>query len=139
MRIIIRIANLCILTKQLLGGRNMAFFKRKRKGTINASVKVADVSVVTSMIISSHNDGTGGGPMCVTMYFLARHEDGEYYELFSGKKLEKESQNDSSTKSLDTPYVLKAEPLKNYLKDEKIDIQSLFDFITLLNVEKRFS
>ena len=68
----------------------MAFFRRKRKDNINAEVKVAevkvaDVFVATSEIISSHNDGTGCGPRCVTMYFLAKCEDGEYYELFSGK------------------------------------------------------
>ena len=117
----------------------MAFFKRKRKGTINAKVKVADVFVTTSMIISSHNDGTGCGPKCVTMYFLAKCEDGEYYELFSGKKLEKEKQSENGFlfQTFDTPYVKKAEPLTNYLrKPDKvtIDIQSLFDFITNMNV-----
>ena len=122
----------------------MAFFnfKKKQKGTINSKVKVDDIYVINSLIISSYDDGTDDGPYTVTMYFLAKCINNEYYELFSGKKLEKEFQNDSSTKSLDTPYVLKAESLKNYLKDEntnKIDIQSLFDFITLFNVEKRFS
>lgn len=117
----------------------MAFFRRKRKGTINANVKVADVQVVTSMIISSHNDGTGGGPMCVTMYFLAKCEDGEYYELFSGKKLEKEKQPEDGFlfQTFDTPYVKKAEPLTKYLRNPNkvtIDIQSLFNFITQMNV-----
>ena len=114
-------------------------FKKKQKGTINSKVKVDDIYVISSLIISSYDDGTDDGPYTVTMYFLAKCINNEYYELFSGKKLEKESQNDSSTKSLDTPYVLKAEPLKNYLNTNKIDIQSLFDFITLFNVEKRFS
>lgn len=117
----------------------MAFFRRKRKGTINANAKVADVYVVTSMIISSHNDGTGCGPMCVTMYFLAKCEDGEYYELFSGKKLEKEKQPEDGflSQTFDTPYVKKAEPLTKYLRNPNkvtIDIQSLFDFITQMNV-----
>jgi len=117
----------------------MAFFRRKRKGTINAKVKVADVQVVTSMIISSHNDGTGGGPMCVTMYFLAKCEDGEYYELFSGKKLEEEKQPEDGflLQTFDTIYVKKAESLKNYLSNQNIKIidkQSLFDFITNMNV-----
>ena len=117
----------------------MAFFSRKRKGTINANVKVADVYVVTSMIISSYNDGTVGGPMCVTMYFLAKCEGGEYYELFSGKKLEKEKQPENGilSQTLDTPYVKKAEPLTQYLRNPNkltIDIQSLFDFITDMNV-----
>lgn len=117
----------------------MAFFKKKRKGTINTNVKVADVYVVTSMIISSHNDGNGFGPMCVTMYFLAKCENGEYYELFSGKKLEKEKQPEDGflSQTFNTPYVKKAEPLNQYLRNQKkvtIDIQSLFDFITQINV-----
>lgn len=117
----------------------MVFFKRKRKGTINENVKVADVQVVTSMIISSHNDGSGGGPWCVTMYFLAKCEDGEYYELFSGKKLEKEKQPEDGflSQNFDTPYVKKTEPLTKYLRNPNkvtIDIQSLFDFIIQMNV-----
>lgn len=117
----------------------MAFFKKKRKGIINANVKVADVHVVTSMIISSHNDGTGAGPKCVTMYFLAKCEDGEYYELFCGKKLEKEKEPEEGflSQTFDIPYVKKAEPLTKYLRNPnkvKIDIQSLFNFITDMNV-----
>ena len=56
----------------------MAFFRRKWKGTIETNVKVSDIYVVTSIIISNHNDGTGAGPMCVTMYFLAKCEAGDY-------------------------------------------------------------
>lgn len=122
----------------------MAFFRRKRKDNINAEVKVAevkvaDVFVATSEIISSHNDGTGCGPRCVTMYFLAKCEDGEYYELFSGKKLEKEKQPEDGflSQTFDTPYVKKTEPLSTYLRvpnKETIDIQSLFVFITHMNV-----
>lgn len=42
----------------------MTFFRRKRKNAINANVKVNEVYVVTSKIISSYNDETGYGPMC---------------------------------------------------------------------------
>ena len=101
----------------------MAFKKRKRKGTVDANVKVADVYVITSMIISSYNDGTGCGHMFVTMYFLARREDGEYYELFSGKKIEKDNRPKDGflVQNFDTPK-------------STIDIQCLFDFITNMNV-----
>ena len=117
----------------------MAFFRRKRKGTIETNVKVSDIYVVTSIIISNHNDGTGAGPMCVTMYFLAKCEDGDYYELFSGKKIEKDNRPKDGflVQNFDTPYVKKAEPLKVYLKHPNkstIDIQCLFDFITNMNV-----
>ena len=117
----------------------MAFFRRKRKGTIETNVKVSDIYVVTSMIISSHNDGTGAGPRCVTMYFLAKCENGNYYELFSRKKLEMKNQPEYGiwSRTFDTPYVENTEPLTKYLinqKKEMIDIQSLFDFITQMNV-----
>ena len=117
----------------------MEFFGRKRKGTINANVKVADIYVITSEIISSYNDGSDCGPRCVSMYFLAKCEDDEYYELFSGKKLEKEKQTEDGflSQNFDTPYVKKAEPLNKYLRNPNkvtIDIQSLFDFITKMNV-----
>lgn len=117
----------------------MAFFRKKRKGIINAKVKVADVYVVTSTIISNYTYETDVGPMYVKMYFLAKCEDGEYYELFSGKKLKKykNPENGSSLRSFDTPYVEKAEPLSQYLtnyKKVRIDVQSLFDFITQMNV-----
>ena len=117
----------------------MAFFRRKRKDTIKTNVKVSDIYVVTSIIISSYNAGTGFGPMCVTMYFLGKYEDGEYYELFSGKKLENKKQPEDGFlfQTFDTPYVKKAEPLTKYLRNHKkemIDIQSLFDFITQMNV-----
>ena len=100
---------------------------------------MADVYVVNSMIISSHDSRTRGGPVCVPMYFLAKREDGEYYELFSGRKLEKEKkpEGDFLLQTFDTPYVIKAEHLSKYLRNPKrvtIDIQSLFDFITNKNV-----
>lgn len=116
----------------------MAFLKRRRRGIRQAKVKVADVYVVTSMIISSNDDGTGRVHKCINMYFLAKCKDGEYYELFFGKKLEKERQPKDGflLQKFDIPYVKKAEPLKKYLKNQNkvtIDAKSLFDFITLVN------
>lgn len=116
----------------------MAFFKKSKKDTSNTEIKVADVYVVTSNLTSSYDDGSGCGPMCVTLYFLAKCEDDEYYELFYGKKFEKkESKDGYSFQKFDTPYVEKVEPLKKYLKDPDkviIDIEFLFDFITNMNV-----
>lgn len=43
----------------------MTFFRRKRKNAVNADVKVDEVYVVTSTIVSSYNDETGYGPMYV--------------------------------------------------------------------------
>lgn len=117
----------------------MTFFRRKLKNAVNANVKVNEVYVVTSKIISSYNDETGYGPMCVNMYFLAKCKDGEYYELFSGRKLENKKQPEDGflLQTFDTPYVKESEPLSNYWKNSNqvtIDIQSLFDFITNMNV-----
>lgn len=118
----------------------MAFFrKKKRKGTIKSNIKVADVQLVTSIIISNYNDGTGLGPRCVIMYFLTSCEDGEYYELFSGIKLKKKEQPENGIlfQNFNTPYIEEVEPLTKYLKNPNkvvIDTQSLFDFITYMNV-----
>lgn len=117
----------------------MSFFRRRRKGTTNANIKVEDVYVITAMIISDYDDGTGFGPVCVDMCFLAKYKGGKYYELFSGKELEKEKQSEDRILQMtfDTPYVKKAEPLKRYLKDKSkknVDVQLLFDFITKMNV-----
>ena len=122
----------------------MAFLKRKRKSLSpsNSIVKVDDIHVVTCQIISSHNDGRGGGPYCVTMCFLAKYIEHEYFELFSGKELESEIQPKDGviSKSFDTPYVKKVEPLRKYLRNQNkttIDMHSLFDFITNLNVMRQ--
>lgn len=115
----------------------MVFFKRN--GT-NKMVNVDEIFVATTEIIASYRTGDGCSPMCVTWYFLAKFENNEYYELFSGKKLEKEEdthEKDSVFAEFDTPYIKKTEPLKEYLRDEnkkKMDIQLLFDFITTMNV-----
>lgn len=66
------------------------------------------------------------------MLFLAKCEAGEYYELFSGKKFEREERTKSGfvVRTFDTPYVKKAEPLTKYLKDKskkEFDIQQLSD------------
>ena len=109
----------------------MTFLKKRRNNTfVN----------IEGIYVSSYKDITRGGLRCVEWYFLATCEDGEYYELFSGKKLEKEADTHDGVviiQEFDTPYVEKAEPLREYFKDDtkdKIDIQSLFDFITNMNV-----
>lgn len=115
------------------------FFSRKKRQDINCTeVDVADVSVVTAVIISSYRDEKFGSPMCVKMFFLATYKDGEYHELFSGKKLEKNaSENGVVSGIFDTPYVEKIEPLTQYMTEsekKRINIQLLFDFITNMNV-----
>lgn len=97
------------------------FFTRKRKENIDKNIKVAEVYVVTAKIVSSYNNGDGCGPMCVTMYFLAKLEKDEYYELFYGTKLEREKQPEGGCliRSFDTPYVNKVVPLTEFLVPPK--------------------
>ena len=106
----------------------------------NTLINVEDVYIATATIISSHDDDTGNGPKYVTWYFLVNIEDNVYCEFFSGKKLEKEENthiHNVTCKKFDIPYIVKIEPVTEYLSTpypKQIDIQSLFDIITNLNV-----
>lgn len=109
----------------------MRLFKKERKET--SKVKVADIFVIKTNLISSYNDGSGAGPSCVTQYFLAKIKNEEICELFSGTVLEKENKN----KNMDTYYVEQSKPLKQFLKNKKIDevdTEELFNFINNMNV-----
>lgn len=131
----------------------MAFFKRKVSKKLNAVVdkkkeetnqsklvNVEDVYLATTTIVSSYNDGFGFGPRCVTCYLLVRLENNEYYELFAGKKIQKEEdthEDGIGSHYFDVPYIEKVKPLKDYLRDKtklEIDIQELFDFVIKKNV-----
>ena len=112
----------------------MTFLKRKK-----SKVKIDEIYVATTTIVSSCDYGDGC-PRYITWYFLVRLKNNKYYELFAGKRLEKEEDNYKDGidfKTWDTPYIEKVESLNNYIKDDslkKIDIQSLFSFITNMNV-----
>lgn len=112
----------------------------------NKLVNVEEVYVLTATINSNYVDGLERGPQCVTWYFLAKIENGEYYELFSGLKLEKERDCHGDwycISNYNIPYVTKEEPLRKYLRDDckikMVNLQSLFDFITIKNVESSLS
>lgn len=111
----------------------MAFFKGFRV-FLRRSVNVDDVYVVTAIVLSGVNDG--GGVRRVTMYFLATAEGGNYYELFSGTKLERKNYMHDGCKT-DTPYVQFVESYRMYRKDcrqTRVSLKELFNFITGLNV-----
>lgn len=118
------------------------FWNRKAKSVpdhpVNeVEVEVENVWVVKTIMILSRNDGKGCGPESVVeWYFLAKIKDGEYYEFFSGKKLEEEIRNDMRIKILDTPYIKETKPLKEYSGDfeKKVGFQDLFEFITRVNI-----
>ena len=121
----------------------MAFFN-KRKSTLKVEeVKVEEVKVATTTIISSYIDEAGEGPRFVRWYFLVREVNEKYYEIFSDKQIEKESDTHDdgfTSKTFDTPYIEKLEPLTKYLRNPKqkvINLQLLFDFILDMNVRGR--
>lgn len=107
----------------------MEIFKKIKK------VRCNNVYVLTTEIVSNYDDGSGWGPQVVTLYYLGTKKKDEYYELFSGVKLEK----NKNSKTFNKPYITKVEPLNEYLKDEEmktIKLELLFDFITDMNVTK---
>ena len=115
----------------------------KRKSTKTATLNVEEINIATTIIISSYNDGSGAGPRCVKWYFLVREVNGKYYEIFSNKQIEKEEDthhNGFTSRSFDTPYIQKLEPLTQYLRNPKkkvIELQLLFDFILDINVKEQ--
>lgn len=120
----------------------MAFFKKRKIKNIR-KLKVEDIRVATTRITSSYYDDSesGLGPGCITWYFLVRKVDGEYYEIFSNRKIDKEldTHHDGITSQIfDTPYIQKIEALSNYLVDPTIKVISsklLFDFILDMNIQ----
>ncbi len=120
----------------------MAFFN-KRKGKSVETVKVEDVKVATTTIVSNYEDGSEDGPRCVKWYFLVREKDGKWYELFSNRLIEKEEDtHDDIFRILrfDTPYIEKLENLTDHLTDQTrkvIELKELFDFILIMNVDER--
>lgn len=122
------------------------FFKKKTEKARNIRKNEAhvimcnDVYVLTTEIVSNYNDGNSFGPQIVTLYYLGIKAEDEYYDLFSGVKLEKEECTKSKcyiVKTFNKPYITKVEPLKEYLNDKKketIELELLFDFITDMNV-----
>ena len=126
------------------------FFKKKgrraeqiRNEEVKAEeVKVEDVKIATTNITSNYDDGSGVGPRCVKWYFLVHEIDGKYYEIFSNKQIEKETDTHKDgfiIRNFNTPYIEKLDPLKNYLIDlnqKTIDLKLLFDFILDMNVQE---
>lgn len=111
------------------------FTKTKKK------FRTEDVRVATTIITSSYSDGSGNEPRCITWYFLVHKVRGEYYEIFSNRKIQKESDthHDGITSQIfDIPYIEKIEALSNYLVDPTINIidsKLLFDFILDMNIQ----
>ena len=125
----------------------MRIFKKKQTkctqengGNEVREIRCDEVYVLTTEIISSHDDGSGWGPQCVTLYYLGTKKGGIYYELFSGKKLTEEKDThlkDCVSKEFNVPYITKVEMLTKYLRDQTmktIKLELLFDFITDMNV-----
>ena len=83
--------------------------------------------------MSNYDDGNRIGPQCISIYLLARQEDNMYYELFSDKKIEKESDMNSDGASCFT-FIKEVKPITNYLDKKEFKKSILFDFIMEMNV-----
>lgn len=105
-------------------------------------IKVKTLYVAKCIIVSSHYDGEGRGPKYAVYYFVVRKIRNQYYEVFSGKKIEMKEypeKDGGSCKKFNTPYIEEIKPLTSYLKDSKKEVVSsveLFDFITDMNVSE---
>lgn len=119
----------------------MVFFKKRKQEGIT-KLKVEEIKVATTSIVSSYDDGMGAGPMCVKWYFAVIEVNGKYYEVFSKRPIEKKTDTCSSRftiKNFDEPCIEYLDPLKKYLKnpnEKVIEAHALFDFILKINVEK---
>ena len=110
------------------------FFKKKRKGDEpkKLTVKVDDVHIVTSNLKASCNEGKGFYDKRVTLFYLATKVSYGYKELFTGRDLSL----DEDEEFLDIPFIQKVEPLREYLGDydnEEITYTALFDIIANIN------
>lgn len=115
----------------------MAFFKRKRKSLGKETYLANELYVLKTVITSNYDDGSGLGPRCVTIYLLARQENNVYYELFTDKKIEKESDMHSdgvACFTFNVPYIEEVKPITDYSDKEKFKKSLLFDFIMDMNV-----
>lgn len=89
------------------------------------------VYVLTTEIISDHNDGSGAGPIAsIQQYYLATKEQDKFYELFSKVELTKE-------KKFNIPYITKVESILKYVEDTEQILTSdeLFEFVAKKNME----
>lgn len=118
----------------------MIFGKKKRLKDDTTKVEVQQVKVLTTEVISSFNDGSGLGPRVLTIYFLARENNGKYYELFSGVLIESyEKTGELTFANFNAPYIKEVEPLKKYLikpNKKKIENHLLFGFILKMNIDE---
>lgn len=114
------------------------FSKRKKENKKNKETYLAEeVYVLKTVVTSNYYDGTGLGPRCVTMYFLASRKEETYYELFSGRKIEKESDTISDNfrfMTFNVPYIEEVKSITEYSKEKSFRKDLLFDFITEMNV-----
>ena len=103
-----------------------------------------DIYLLLTEITSSYNDGSGFGPQYVKEYFLAYKDGKDFYELFSGTRIEKEEDTHKAgciCKNFDTPYITEVVPMTKCVKkpEEKITSDLLFTFLTDINTRLRIS
>ena len=128
----------------------MAFFKKRKikskvdeHNIIATILKVSEIKLATTTIVSSYLGNIWNGPKYVKWYFLVREVDGKFYEIFSNREIKKDGEShhkECMISIFDRPYITEVEPLTNYLKnpsDDVVESQLLFDFILTMNVRER--
>lgn len=113
--------------------------KKEKKRKDLAIYDPNEIYLLTTTIKSCYDDGTGIAKS-VEQYYLAKMEEGKYYEIFSGVEIKCA---DSSTEGyvvgeFNTPTIKKIEPFTEYVKDpnKKLSTENLFYFITTINAAK---
>ena len=113
-------------------------FKRSKKKKKEADKKrvyysklyeTERIYLLTTEVISDYNDGSGAGPIAsIQQYYLATKEQDKYYELFSKVELTEE-------KKFNIPHIVKVGRITEYVKDEMLTSEELFEFVLKRNME----
>lgn len=127
-----------ICTGYFIGIILAALIERYQSKIKNNKMKVydpKDIYLLTTEINSNYR------LIVVTQYYLAIKKQGKFYELFSEVEIEKEEdthENGFCMQYLNKPYIVKVEPLINYVKKsrKKLSAKLLFSFITKLNIDE---
>lgn len=123
----------------------MSIFKRKKieaeRLKNSTEFECSSIYVLTTFITSNLGVPSFPGPAMLNLYLLAKKdEDGNFYELFTGKEIKsEEAQRKDGCISLifNEPYFTKVEAFTDYLVSpamKNIESSSLFDFLINLNM-----
>ena len=111
------------------------FFKKKGERVNKLLVKVNEVYVATCTFKASINEGKGFYENKVTLFYLVTKSQYGFKELFTGREL----YMDEDEELWGVSCIQKVEPLGEYLGDKKQEItySALFDIIATINAMEK--